>query len=81
MLDSRHPSLSQNGQDGTSWVSHLMGWEAGSGQVLLPLVNLDLFMVLQELYCLHTDLGRFHCHQWGAQVASVGILQIFGVVR
>ena len=45
MLDSRHPSLSQSGQDGMWWVSHLMGWEAGTGLVLLPLVHLDPFAV------------------------------------
>lgn len=48
MLDSRHPSLSQSGQDGMWWIIDHMGWEAGAGLVLLPLVHLDLFVVLQE---------------------------------
>lgn len=39
---------SQRGQDDMWWVRHLMGWEAGAGLVLLPLVHLDLFVVLQE---------------------------------
>lgn len=80
MLDSRHLSFSQNGQDGTWWVSHLMGWEAGSGQVLLPLVNLDLFMVLRETLLPAHRAGEVPLPSVGG-TGDKHIVQIFGVVR
>lgn len=57
------------------------GWEAGAGLVLLPLVHLDLSVVLQETLLPVHRAGEVALPSGGAQATSVGLIQIFGVVR
>lgn len=48
---------------------HLLGWEAETGLTALPCVHVDLSVASQEA-AVCTELGRLHCHQWGAGTDS-----------
>lgn len=48
---------------------HLLGWEAETGLTALPCVRVDLSVAPQEA-AVRTELGRLHCHQWGAGTDS-----------
>ena len=55
-----------------------MGWEAGAGLALLPLVHPDLFVVCQEALLPAHRAGVVSLLSLGA---SVSVIRIFGVVR